>query len=67
MEKGTPSIPKNWSAPATVVTKNPVASAFMCKCLIYYIVTVLIGSKPSNLSDAKQIKNKYHIYKRIIE
>ncbi len=59
MEEGTPStlgnvkIPTNWNALATAVTKNPVASAFMYNCLIYYIATILIGLKPSNLSDTK--------------
>ena len=74
MEKCTPfisgnvKIPTNWSALATAVTKNPVASAFIYKHIIYYIVTILIGLKPSNVSYAKkQIKNKYQIYKRIIE
>ena len=36
-----------------LLQKKPVASAFMYKRLIYYIVTILIGLKPSNLSDAK--------------
>ena len=69
MEEGTPftlgnvKIPTNWSALATAVTKKSVASTFMYKCLIYYIVTILIGLNPSNLSDAK---NKLKISIRFI-
>ena len=43
MVEGTPfasgdvKIPMNWSVLATAVTKKPVASAFMYKCLIYNI------------------------------
>ena len=60
MEDGIPfssgevKIPTNCSALATAVTNNPVASAFMYKRLIYNIVTILIGLKPSNLSDEKR-------------
>ena len=66
MEEGTPftssnvKIPTKWSALATAVIKRPVASAFMYNCLIYYIVTILIGLKPSNLCDAKN-KSKISI------
>jgi hypothetical protein len=57
MEDGIPftsgevKIPTNWSALATAVTNTLVASAFMDKRLVYNIVTMLIGLKPSNLSD----------------
>ena len=51
----------NWSALATAVTNNPVASAFMYKHLIYNIVTILIGLKPSNLCD---VKNKSKLSSR---
>lgn len=34
-------------------TSNPVPSAFMYKCLIHSMVTILIGLRPSNLSDIK--------------
>ena len=66
MEEGTPftpgnvRIPTNWSALATAVTKYHIASAFMYKHSIYYIVTIRIGLKPSNLSDAKN-KSKISI------
>ena len=52
MEEGTPfasgdvKIPINWSAIVTAVTENPVTSAFMYKCLIYYIETIINGLKP---------------------
>ena len=53
IDEGTPfpsgdaKIPTNWSALATAVIKN------MYKCFTYYIVTIHIGLKTSNLSDAK--------------
>ena len=56
MENGTPfasgtiKIPTNWSTLAAAVTNNHVASAFIYKRLIYNIVTILIGLKPSRLS-----------------
>ena len=67
MEDGTPftsgkvKIPSNWSALATAVTNHPVTSAFIYKHLIYNIVTILVGLKPSNLSD---IKNKSKVTSR---
>ena len=50
---GNVKIPTNWSALATAVTNNPVASAFIYKRLIYNIVTILIGLKPSRLFDTR--------------
>jgi len=47
---GTVKIPTNWSTLAAAVTNNPVASVFIYKRLIYNIVTILIGLKPSKLS-----------------
>jgi hypothetical protein len=61
-EDGTPfpsgklKIPTNLSALATAVTNNLVASAFIYKCLLYNIVTIIVGLKPSNLSDIKESK-----------
>jgi len=56
MENGTPfasgtvKIPTNLSTLAAAATNNPVKSAFIYKHLIYFIVTILIGLKPSRLS-----------------
>ncbi len=38
----------------------------MYKCLMNYIVTMLIGLKPSNLFDAKKTKHKYQISTRTL-
>ena len=50
---GNVNIPTNWSALAKAVTKNPVASAFIYKRLMYNIVTILIGLKPIRLFDTR--------------
>ena len=50
---GNVRIPTSWSALATAVTNNPVASSFIYKRLMYNIVTILIGLKPTRLSDAR--------------
>ena len=63
MEDGIPftlgevKISTNWSALAIAVANNLVASAFMYKCLIYNIVTIVVGLKPSNLSNIKNESN----------
>ena len=39
---GTIRIPTNWSELATLITGNPVASAFMYKQFLYLIMSILI-------------------------
>ena len=53
---GTVQIPTNWSALATAATSNPVASTFIYKRLIYNIVTILTGLKPSKLGDGRSMQ-----------
>ena len=50
---GIGTLSTNWSALTKAVTNNPVASAFFYKRIIYNIVTILIGLKPSRLSDTR--------------
>ena len=58
----------------TEIKEITIFKTYFMKKFYYFFLTkkengkILIGLKPSNLSDAKkQIKNKYHIYTRIIE
>jgi len=64
MKHGTPyaigndKIPTNWSELATAVTGNPIALAFIYKCLMHSIVTILVGLKPSKQSGSDNINNR---------
>ena len=51
--EGKVKIPLNWSTLAKAVISNPVASVFIYKRLLYYIIRILIGLKPAKLSDER--------------